>query len=64
MISFDHGANVILYISDLIRSDKSRNTQFINDRKKLEALLVIADYSYLASGYNGIPMSFGLICDI
>jgi len=42
--------NVIDSISHLIRSDESRNTQFINGAKELEALLVFADYPFLASG--------------
>jgi len=50
MISITHGVDVIHSISHLIRSDESRNTQFINGTKKLEVLLVFADYSYLASG--------------
>jgi len=58
-----HGVNVIHSISHLIKANESRNTQFINGAK-LEALLVFADYSFLASGWNGIPMSFGWICDI
>jgi len=50
MISINHGANVIHNFSHLIRADKSRNTQFINGAKKLEGLLLFADYSLLASG--------------
>jgi len=50
MISIKHGVNVIHYFSHLIRANESRNTSFINGAKKLEALLVFADYSYLASG--------------
>jgi hypothetical protein len=50
MISFNHGVNVIHYISNLVRSDESRNIQFINSPTKKEALLVFAIYSYLASG--------------
>jgi len=49
-ISIKHGVDVIHSISHLIRANKSRNTQFINSAKKLEALLVFADYSFLASG--------------
>jgi ABC-type uncharacterized transport system ATPase subunit len=48
-ISIKHGVNVIHSISHLIRANESRNTQFINGAKKLEALLVFADYSFLAS---------------
>jgi len=48
-ISIKHVVNVILYISHLFRANKSRNTQFIKGAKKLEALLVFADYSFLAS---------------
>jgi len=43
-ISIKHGVNVIHSISHLIRANESRNTQFINSTKKLEALLVFADY--------------------
>jgi len=64
MISIKHGFNVIHFMSHLITSDKSRNTEFINGGKKLEALLVFADYSLWARGWNWIPMSFGSICDI
>jgi len=49
-ISIIHVVNVIHSISHLIRANESRNTQFINGTKKLEALLVFADYSSLASG--------------
>jgi len=63
-ISIKHGVDVIHSISHLIRANESRNTQFINGAKKLEALPVFADYSFLVSGWNEIPMSFGSICDI
>ena len=63
-ISIKQGVDVIHSISHLIRVNKSRNTQIINCAKKLEAVLVFAEYSFLASGRNGIPMSFGSICDI
>jgi len=49
-ISIKHGIDVIHSISHLIRANKCRNTQFINGIKKLKALLVFADYSFLASG--------------
>jgi len=48
-ISIKPGVNVIHSISHLIRANESRNTQFINVAKKLEELLVFADYSFLAS---------------
>jgi len=48
--SIQHGVHVIHSISHLIRANESRNTQFINCAKQLEALLVFADYSFLASG--------------
>jgi len=48
-ISIKHGVHVIHSISHLIRANESWNTQFINGAKKLEALLVIAGYSFLAS---------------
>jgi hypothetical protein len=48
-ISFKHGVDVIHSISHLIRANTSRNPQFINGAKKLEALLVFADYSFLVS---------------
>jgi len=63
-ISIKHGVNGIYYFSHLIRANESRNKKFINEAKKLEALLVFADYSYLASSWNWIPMSFGSICHI
>ena len=49
-ISIKHGVDVIHSISHPIRANESRNTQFINGAKKLEVLLVFADYSFLASG--------------
>jgi len=49
-ISIKHGVDVIHSISHLIRANKSGNTQFINGTKKLEALLVFADYLFVASG--------------
>jgi len=49
-ISIKHGVNVIHSISHLIRANESRNAQFINGAKKLEAVLVFADYSFLATG--------------
>jgi len=49
-ILIKHGVNVIHSISHLIRANESRNTQFINGAKMLEALLVFADYCFLASG--------------
>jgi len=64
MISIKHGVNVIHNFSHLIRANESRNTWFINDAKKLEALLVCAEYSYVASGWNWVPMSFGSSWDI
>jgi len=62
--SIKHAVDVIHSISHLIRANESRNTKFINGAKKLEVLLLFADYSFLASGWNGIPKSFGSICDI
>jgi hypothetical protein len=44
-ISIKHDVNVIHSISHLIRANECRNIQFINGVKKLEALLVFADYS-------------------
>jgi len=49
-ISINHNVKVIHSISYLIRANVCRNTQFINDAKKLEVLLVFAEYSLLASG--------------
>jgi hypothetical protein len=49
MISIKHGVDVIHYFYHLIRGNECRNTQFNNGAKKLEVLLVFADYSYLAS---------------
>jgi len=49
-ILIKHFVDVIHYFSHLIRANESRNTQFINGPKKLKALLVFADYSFLASG--------------
>jgi len=49
-ISIKHGVDVIHSISHPIRANEIRNTQFINGAKKQEALLVFADYSFLASG--------------
>jgi len=63
-ISIKHGVDVIHSISHLISANESRNTQFLNGAKKLEALHGFADFSFLVSGWNGIPMSFGSICDI
>jgi len=49
-ISIKHDVDVIHSISHLFRANESRNTQFINGAKKLEALLVFVDYLFLASG--------------
>jgi len=49
-ISIKDGVDLIHSISLLIEANESRNTQFINGTKKLEALLVFADYLFLASG--------------
>jgi len=56
MLSIKHGVNVIHSISHLIRADESRHRQFIHSANKLEVLLVFADYLYLVSGRNWIPM--------
>jgi len=64
MIAIKYRVNVIHSIFHLIRANKSRNAPFINGAKNLEVLLVFADYLYLASGWNWIPMSFGMICNI
>jgi len=42
-ISIKHAVNVIHFIPNLLRADKSRNTQCINGAKKLEVLLVFDD---------------------
>jgi hypothetical protein len=63
-ISIKHGVNVIHSISHLIRANECRKIKFINGATKLEVLLVFPDYSFLASGLNGIILSFGSICDI
>jgi len=49
-VSLKHGVDVIHSISHHIRANQSRNTQFINHAKKLEALPLFADYSFLVSG--------------
>jgi hypothetical protein len=49
-ISIKHAVDIIQSISHLIRGNECRNTQFINSAKKLETLLIFADYSFLASG--------------
>jgi hypothetical protein len=49
-ISVKHALKVIHSITHLIRVNEYRNTQFINSAKKLEVLLVLADYLFLASG--------------
>jgi len=64
MICIKHSLNVIQFISNLIRAENRRNTQFINGAKELEALLVFPNESGVVSGLNWIPMSFGSICDI
>jgi len=48
--AIEHSLNVIHQLSNLIRADKCRNTQFIHGAKKLEALLVFPNDSGLASG--------------
>ena len=63
-ISIKDGVDVIHSISYLIRANECRNTQFIKGAMKLEVLLELADYSFLVSGWIGIPMLFGSICDI
>jgi len=64
MTSLKQGVNAIHYFSHHIRADESRNTQFMNSAKKLEALLAFANNLYLVGGWNLIPMLFSLICDI
>jgi len=49
-IIIKHAVDVIHSISHLIRANESRNTQFIHGAKRLEALLVFADYVLLGSG--------------
>jgi len=49
-ISIKHAVDVIHSISHHIRANECRNTQFINGAKKVEALVVFADDSFLASG--------------
>jgi len=49
-ISIKQCVDVIHSISHLIRANERWNTQFINGTKKLQALLVFADYLFLASG--------------
>jgi len=49
-VSIKHAVGVIQSISHLIRANESRNTEFINGAKKLEALLLFADYLFLVSG--------------
>jgi hypothetical protein len=49
-ISNTHAVDVIHSISFLIRANRTRNTQLIGCAKKLEVLLVLANYSFLASG--------------
>jgi hypothetical protein len=50
MISIKHSLNVIHYISQLIRPEKCKNTQFINSAKKLEAVPVFLNDWDVASG--------------
>jgi hypothetical protein len=49
-ISIKHGVDVIHSIFHLIRANECRQTQLIDGTKKLEALLVFAEHSILASG--------------
>jgi len=51
MTSMKLGVNVTHYISHLIRADESRNTQFLNGPKKLEALVAFADLLHPVSGW-------------
>jgi len=48
-IPIKQGIHVIHYFPHLIRANESRNTESINSVMKLEAILVYADYSFLAS---------------
>jgi len=50
MISIKHAADLMNYLSHFIRAKESRNTEFINATKKLEALLLYADYMFLPRG--------------
>ena len=50
MISIEYSLNVLHSISNLMRADKRRNTQFVNGAKKLEALFVFPNNSGLVSG--------------
>jgi len=64
MISIEHGSNVIEYIFHLMRADTTRNAEFISSIYKQEGLDVVANMSYLVSGWNRIPMPVGLLSDI
>jgi hypothetical protein len=64
MIRNNHRADVIQYFSHFIRGNECRNTYIINSTTKLEMVLEFLDHSYLGSGRNWIPMSFGSNCDI
>jgi len=46
-ISIKDDVDVVHFISHPIRANESRNTQFINGAKKLDVILVFADYSFL-----------------
>jgi len=64
MTPVKHYHNVSQCFSCTIVSDRSRKTQFVKCSIKHDVLLRFASHLYLASGWNLITMSFGLICDI
>jgi hypothetical protein len=49
-ISIKHDVDGICCISHLIMANECRNTPFINSARKLEALLLFTDYSFLVNG--------------
>jgi len=59
-----YGINIIHCFSHPIRADESWNTQCINAAMILEAHNVVAENSYLASGWNWITVSFDSICNM
>jgi len=64
MVSIAHTINVTQYFFNLIWADETRNRNFINGAKMLQAPLVFAGNSYLVGGWNKIPMWFRSISDI
>jgi len=64
MIPIKRCVDVIHHFSHLIRANECKNIQFINGARKVEVLILFAEYLSLARGSSGICMMFGSSCKI